>query len=231
MNVSEPRKSSLFWAWFIVPPVILVAVGCVIFGPHLWREATVRRVQATGGAAVVYDTPVGGTRLLRRIPGLETWGDNIAFILIRRNEFPSDESFIATLHESYRLEAPLTIGLAGTANLEIVLDDLPAERVQTLYFEDQQLNSSIFSRLKRFKQVKSLGFLHCQFDNIELALLKDFPLLTDLCFDQSSINDEGMRQLFDVRKLRDLGMSQTAVSEGVKEELCRKLPNVSISDD
>lgn len=218
-------KKPLRWAWFVVPPVVVVMLFAVFCGPFLLREAIVRRLESLG-ATVTYDT---GTR--HYMPsGLARWGLAVKAVEADRRQLRSN-GLAEIVRGASQIDAVLRVDLFGSGSLQQDLDDLAPARKLDLSLTRCVLQQKTLQQLGNIMGMASLDLSGCTFDNRDLAALESLKELRFLNLDNSAIDDEGLLRLQVLKNLLSVSVSNTQVSDSAKEALSHSLPKMNLSDD
>lgn len=219
------RKKPLRWAWFVVPPVVVVMLLVVFCGPLLLREVIVRRLEAQG-AIVTYDT---GTWHFKP-SGVARWGLAVKAVEAERRQLRSN-GLTEIVRGASQIDAALRVDLFGSGTLQQDLDDLAPARKLDLSLTGRELQQKTLQQLGNIPGMASLDLSGCTFDNHDLAALESLKELRFLNLDNSAINDEGLRRLKVLKNLLSVSVSNTQVSDSAKAALSHSLPEMNLSDD
>lgn len=105
--------------------------------------------------------------------------------------------------------------------------------VDSVYFDFAPESSELLATLKEFPNLRQVwmsayprGSRRVEIGPQELAIVAQFPGIEELLIDNTTVDDEGVRTLLSLRKLRKLSLANTEVTdEGFAELLT--LPNLS----
>ena len=221
------------WSWIAVPPVLLLLVWCVLFGPHFQKQAAIRRLNAAGVAVFYTSTsrPQWVYEWLAKVPGLETYGNPIVAIDVDINPPVRSEDLAQLVPDLRLLRVPLTVTLTASTQLIQDLEALTTLRIHRLTINQREVPAAAIRLLREMPQLDILDLHGCQLDPQAIAEIGELHLVQELSLDQTPITDEGLRPLARLPQLVSLSLTGAEVSDGAKEELCRRLPQLQITDD
>lgn len=228
-ETATPRKKPLRWAWFVVPPVLLIAVLLGCFGPHLVREAIIRRLEAQG-TEVFFAIPAH-PHWLTAIPGLKHFQMPVHIVEAKISSKDEAARLPQLLRDIRAIGGSLGIDLTGADDLVRDVERLSGSKVWNVVVDGRNISGAALRPLKNASALTALCLTQCTFDAeafAELGQLKDLQLLI---LDGSTVSDEDLRRLHRLPKLKSISLSNMQISESAKEELCQAIPNLDLADD
>lgn len=219
-------------AWLLLMPVLLIAAFCVVFGPFLWEQAIVRRLEAND-VQVVYVNAAGywNQPWLRAVPGFQHYGKTLilAFVNCDQPQTRAELPQIARDLRSLRME--IDVDLTGSTDLTRDLSLLRSSRIGTLKVRQQEVRARDIAIVQTLADLKELHLSNCQLDNPAFEEISRLNQLTILTLDGTSISDSSLLPLRRLNKLVFLSLSNTQVSDDAKAQLQDALPHLELTDD
>lgn len=223
------RKKPVRWAWFVVPPVLLITVLFCCFGPHLVREAIIRRLEAQG-AGVLFNTPAH-PHWLTAIPGLEHFQMPVHMVMAKVSSKEEAARLPQVLRDVRAIGGSLGIDLTGSDDLVRDVERLSGSKVWNVVADGRSIRGAALRPLKNASALTALCLTQCTFDAEAFAELGQMQELQLLILDGSTVSDEDLRRLHRLPKLKRISLSNMQISESAKEELCKAIPNLDLADD
>ncbi len=232
MNTPATRtvKKPLRWVWFVVTPVLLITILLACFGPHLLREAIIRRLEAQG-TGVLFNLPPGHPNWLQTLPGLEHFRVPVHIVMAKISSKDEAARLPQLLRDIRAIGGSLSIDLTGSDDLVRDVERLSESKVFNVEADDREISGAALSRLRNASALTGLCLTKCTFDSEAFAELGRLKTLQLLILDGSSIKDKDLRQLHGLPKLKRISLSNTQVSESAKEDLCKAISGLDLSDD
>jgi Leucine-rich repeat (LRR) protein len=234
MNTPEGQhlKKPLRWAWYVVPPVLLLTSICIVFGPHIWRQTIIRRLE-NQGVEILYSA-YHVKWWLETIPGLEHYQDPVTWVKVTSDRTPgiASEQFWRDVRS---LGGNLVVDLSQSQSLNRDLERVPLDHVPGRLIDieiiSRNIDAAVLRSLEKVTDLRSLNLNGCHFEAQALNGIDGLKQLSILELDGSSITDEDASRLKGLINLRSLSLSNTQVSDAVKEDLVKALPKLQLSDD
>lgn len=220
-------------SWLAVPPALLLLAGGILFGPHFQKQAAIRRLNAAGVAVFYTSTssPQWVYEWLAKVPGLETYGNPIVSVDVDINPPVRSEDLPRLVPDLRLLRVPLTVTLTASNQLIEDLQHLKTVSIHRLTINHRGVPAGAIRVLREMPQLDILDLHGCELQPEALAEIGELHQLQELSLDQTPVKDDSLRQLAKLPHLVSLSLTGAEVSDGAKEELCRQLPQLQISDD
>jgi len=219
-------------AWLLLVPVLLIAAFCVVFGPFLWEQSIVRRLEANH-VQVVYANAAGfwNQPWLRAVPGFQHYGKKLTLAFVNCEQ-PQTRAGLPQIAKDIRsLRTELDVDLTGSTDLTRDLSLFRSSRIGTLKVRHQEVRARDIAILQTLADLKELHLSNCLLENPDFEEISRLSQLAILTLDGTSISDSSLLPLRRLNKLVFLSLSNTQVSDDAKAQLQDALPNLELTDD
>lgn len=236
---TSTARRRIRWRWVITPPILLLAVLCVLFAPYLEREETVRRLHEHGVSVFYGEThgslPHFSYRFIRAVPGMQHYGlpvvaADVYVLPIIRDHLPQ------IVRDLESLQIPVELTLEPSTDLTQDLKLLQSKCIVDVCFAARPDNKPIIpqeavSLLRGMPHLETLSLMYCELDRQAFSEIGNLPSLKALHLDQSSVTDPDLSAFAKLSNLNYLSLSNTYVSDSAKERLQTALPRLDLTDD